>query len=152
MKVEVIQIDKELDEHGMLYVHEENRSVRNLKQYIEEDRYRMVAIEGEKNGATYQIGSDQIRFIETTGEDTLMIHVESESYTTKARLYELECILPGNFTRISRSVIVNLEWIRSYKPLLNGLMEAICDNGEKVDISRRYLTGLKDRLREEMRR
>ena len=152
MKVEVVQIERELDEHGKLYVHEIDSSVKNLKQYMEDERYRLVAIAGEKNGAVYQIASDQIRFIETSGEDTLVIHLEKECYISRARLYELECVLPGNFTRISRSVIVNLERIAAYKPLLNGLMEAMCDNGEKVYISRRYLTDLKERLREEMKR
>lgn len=48
--------------------------------------------------------------------------------------------------RISRSVILNLDRVKRYRPLINGLMEVKLENGELVYISRKYLREVRDRI------
>lgn len=50
------------------------------------------------------------------------------------------------FLRISRSVILNLDRVKRYRPLINGLMEVKLENGELVYISRKYLREVRDRI------
>lgn len=52
--------------------------------------------------------------------------------------------------RISRSVILNLDRVKRYRPLINGLMEVKLENGELVYISRKYLREVRDRILDSM--
>ena len=65
----------------------------------------------------------------------------------KLKLYEVEEILAHrDFIRISKSVIVNLDKIKSVTPMLNCRLEAILQNSEKIIISRQYVPELKKSL------
>lgn len=68
---------------------------------------------------------------------------EKEVNEVRAKLYELEQTLGGDFLRVSKSVIVNLKKVRRLTPSLNGRFEALLKNGEKVVISRQYVPELK---------
>ena len=46
----------------------------------------------------------------------------------------------------SRSVLLNLDRVTRYRPLINGLMEVKLENGELVYISRKYLREVRDRI------
>lgn len=59
-------------------------------------------------------------------------------------------MLPSSFLRISRSVILNLDRVKRYRPLINGLMEVKLENGELVYISRKYLREVRDRILDSM--
>ena len=92
--------------------------------------------------------SDTVFYVESVRE-IQSIHTADEVYETRERLYVLEKLLPASFIRISRSVILNLDKVRLYRPILNGLMEAGLENGESVYISRKYLKEVRDRILEE---
>ncbi|GHU44923.1 transcriptional regulator [Clostridia bacterium] len=62
------------------------------------------------------------------------------------KLYQLEEMLPGNFCRVSKSLILNLDKIKSISPALSGRYEALMANAEKVIISRAYVREMKRRL------
>ncbi len=71
----------------------------------------------------------------------------SEVYQVRSKLYELLEELPGRiFVRVSKSVILNLDKIRSLTPAFGGRYEALLQNGEKVIISRQYVSSLKEKL------
>lgn len=70
-----------------------------------------------------------------------------EVYETKSKLYELELELPAkDFLRATKSMIINLNKIESLSPALGGRFEATLKNGEKVIISRQYVSSLKGKL------
>ncbi len=72
---------------------------------------------------------------------------EKQVYEVKLKLYEIEEILAHrDFIRISKSVIVNLDKIKSVTPMLNCRLEAILQNSEKIIISRQYVPELKKSL------
>lgn len=72
---------------------------------------------------------------------------EKQVYEVKLKLYELEKTLSnGDFIRISKSVIVNLDKIKSVVPMLNCRLEAYLQNEEKIIISRQYVPQLKKAL------
>ena len=66
----------------------------------------------------------------------------------KHRLYLLKEELPQSFVRISKSVILNMEKVKEYRPLMGGMMMAEFANGEKTYISRKYLKELREKIKE----
>lgn len=66
----------------------------------------------------------------------------------KKRLYELERLLPPGFIRISKSVIMNMDRVTAYRPMVNGLMAASFPNNDIVYISRKYLKDVRSHIME----
>lgn len=74
-------------------------------------------------------------------------YCQEQVYEVHKKLYELEADYTSqDFLRISKSTIVHLPKIAHLKPLFNGRFEAALKNGEKVIISRQYVTMLKKKL------
>ena len=71
------------------------------------------------------------------------------SGTCDGMQYEIEHLPEEKqFLRVSKSVIVNLMKIKAIKPALNGRFIAVLQNGEEVIISRKYVSALKNKLKE----
>ncbi len=87
-----------------------------------------------------------IYYIDVVDNKTF-IYLKDKVYESKQKLYELEQALAnGDFLRVSKSVILNLSKIKSLSPALSGRFEALLDNGERIIISRQYMSDLKKRL------
>ena len=67
-------------------------------------------------------------------------------YTLKARLYELEQRLPGQFVRISHSEIVNLRQVAGLDLSLSGTIRMTLAGGTVCCVSRRYVKKIKEAL------
>ena len=93
----------------------------------------------------HRVSPLDVYYIETVDNKTF-IYCESDVYESKQRLYEFEELAFENFLRISRTVIVNLSKIKSLLPALGGRFEAVLINGERVIISRKYVSELKRSL------
>lgn len=106
-------------------------------------RDALVAYDGSE---IHRVRPSDIFYIEAVDNKTFL-YLKAHVYESKQKLYELEELLTScDFLRISKSVIVNLNRIRSLNPALSGRFEATLDNGEKVIISRQYMGDLKKRL------
>ena len=147
MKVLVHRIPEGEEEYAALYVEKESPHIERLTDYIEKERYLQTVLLGRLGERTYRISSREISYVETI-EGTVYIHAGEKIFENNKRLYELERILPPSFLRVSRSVLMNLEKVRIYSPLPNGLMKAGMRSGEEVYISRKYLRELRDILKE----
>lgn len=146
MKVSVHEIGIEKDEFIDLYIHEKNKSIDILIDYIENEKYASIKLSCYKKEEIFKIKSDDIYYIETS-RDKLLVHTRNEIYEYKNRLYELEKILPSKFIRISKSTILNLEMVMSYNPMFNGLMKVKLNNLEITYISRKYLKEVRERIK-----
>lgn len=77
------------------------------------------------------------------------IQTAPQHYWMEPTLNELEeRVDPMKFFRISRAAIVNLDAVREVVPLLGGSGEARLVNGTRLEVSRRRLKALMDRLAE----
>ncbi len=75
------------------------------------------------------------------------VYAEKSVYRSRLKLYELEDILnKSDFLRISKQVIVNIKKIKSVSPAGGGRLQTTLSNGEKVIISRQYVSALKGRF------
>jgi len=90
----------------------------------------------------HRVAPSDIFYIETVDARTFL-YGESKVYESKYKLYELEDMAMSDFLRISKSAIVNLSKINTLIPSISGRLEAVLANGERVVISRQYVSELK---------
>ncbi len=104
-----------------------------------------LTLTGKIEDRQFKIDARRIYYFESV-DDTVFCYTQNDVYETRYRLYELENILPKNFLRVSRTTILNLRKIQSFKSILSGRIECLLKNKEKVFISRNYVKRLKQNL------
>lgn len=103
----------------------------------------LVAYDGNK---IHRIKPTGIFYIGAVDNKTFF-YCKEKVYESKQKLYELEQTLSNtDFIRVSKSAILNLSKVKQLEPALNGRFEALLDNGEKIIISRQYMSDLKKKL------
>lgn len=99
-----------------------------------------------KDGKISQVSPEDVYYFEAV-DNKVFLYLEKEVLETKSKLYELEERYMGtDFLRVSKSVIMNLDKVKSLSPAFNGRFEANMKNGEKIVISRQYVALLKQKL------
>lgn len=117
-----------------------NKEIDNLIKYIKGCNHKIVC---KKNNINYSILVDNIYYIESVDNKTF-IYTRDNCYEINSPLYELEELLRNNrCIRISKSMILNLSYLKSVKALFNGKYEAMLINNEKLIISRKYVSSFK---------
>lgn len=87
-----------------------------------------------------------IFYIESV-EKQIFIYTKDKIYRAELQLYQYaEKLYSFGFEQISKSCILNINRLVSVKPVFNSKMEAKLENGEKVLISRSYISAIKRRL------
>ncbi|WP_070042804.1 LytTR family DNA-binding domain-containing protein [Robinsoniella peoriensis] len=150
MKVVIKRIPEDKTEYAALHVHEVTPQTELITSYIEHEEYNAVIVPCTANGKIYRIPSESIYLIESVG-NVQYVHTKEKVFESSKKLYELEKMLPVKFVRINKSVILHLNKVMVYSPLANGLMKAELDNGKSAYISRKYLKGLRNLIREGLR-
>ena len=137
-----IHIDPSRDEEVIVYAHKRNRVVDEIERLVEENDIELVGyIERE---ATLLKLSEIYCFRVVDGK--VYAQTISHEYLLKARLYQLEEILPDNFIKINQSCIANIKLIERFSADFSGTLRVIFKNGETDYVSRRSLKNVKERL------
>ncbi len=100
-----------------------------------------------KHGSRYLVvpADEVVLFASEAG--LTQLRTAEHYYWMQPSLTELETRLdPSRFFRVSRSAIVNLHAVREVKPAPGGHGEAKLSNGVRLEVSRRRLKTLMDRL------
>jgi DNA-binding LytR/AlgR family response regulator len=92
----------------------------------------------------YKISYHEIYYIDSQDEHTIL-YTNNDSFVIPFRLYEVES-WGDPFVRINKSNVVNLSHLSSFKPMLNSKLEAYIDNGDRLEVSRMYLSVIKEKL------
>jgi len=93
-----------------------------------------------------QVMPKEVYYFEAV-DNKVFLYLEKDVYETKQKLYELEERFRGtDFVRVSKSAILNLSKVKSLSPAFNGRFEATMKNGEKLIVSRAYVSILKEKL------
>jgi two-component system LytT family response regulator len=96
----------------------------------------------KQNGKVIFVRTDTIDWIEADG-NYVRLRAGQETHHLRETLAGLEeQLAPGQFMRISRSTIVNLDRIKELQPLFYGDYSVLLLDGSKLDMSRHY----RDRL------
>lgn len=84
-----------------------------------------------------------ICYFESVDEKSF-VYCENEVYSTDLRLYEIEELLKdSDFVRVSKACILNIDVVDRVRAQLNGKLEALLQNGERLIINRHYVPGFK---------
>ncbi|MBQ4599567.1 MAG: LytTR family transcriptional regulator DNA-binding domain-containing protein [Clostridia bacterium] len=88
----------------------------------------------------------EILYFETVDRKVFFYTADS-IYETVTKIYQLEEKLENTpFARISKTSVANLKKIRSIKPEANSRLCATLVSGEKLIVSRQYLSVIKQKL------
>lgn len=103
-------------------------------------------IVGKSDGELFFIPLGDIYYFESV-DGKLFFSTEHDTYECAARLCKIEESLVGTyFVRVSKAVIANLQKLRSIKSEEYGRLCASLVNGERIIVSRSYVSDIKRRL------
>jgi DNA-binding LytR/AlgR family response regulator len=99
-----------------------------------------------KDDRQFYLSLREILFFETDA-DRVFAHTAQDAFETKARLYELESMLPGSFVRVSKSSIVNIRHVLSIQKGLTRVSLITFRRSHKtIYCSRQYSHQLIDKM------
>lgn len=147
-----IEVDKEIQEDEVIIKCKQlNDDVTNIQKALTDILSKKAQIIFYKNNSEYYIPLSEILFFETE-ESSISAHTIDNIYQVKYKLYELEDILPNNFMRVSKSTILNIDYIYSItKNLTSSSIVEFQNTHKKVYVSRHYYKLLKFKLLEKRR-
>lgn len=87
-----------------------------------------------------------IECVTVQDDKTYAIAAGGERYRLKARLYEMEQLLPDSFFRINKSALANREHIQRFTAAFNGAVNVVFRCGYQDYVSRRCLRVIKERM------
>ena len=105
----------------------ENLAIRSDEEFLLVQRSDIICAEVQNKTLTIYTTTDEI--ITTKTLSALMEEIKSET-----------------FLKVSRSGMLNIQMIERVEPSFSGNLTARMKNGKKVNISRRYVSRLKERL------
>ena len=99
-----------------------------------------------KENELHRVPTKEIIFIESLSHDVL-VHTAQDVFKAGERLWQLDNQLnPQEFLRISNSVIVAREQIKSIKPALSQKFLLTMSDGSKVDVTRTYYHAFREAM------
>jgi len=119
------------------------RDVERILTTLSARTTRLLARSGEAYRVIPQ--SDVVHFFSDTGLTKLF--TRDRSYLLDPTLNDLEQRLdPALFFRVSRAAIVNLDCVTEVRPLVGGVAEVVLNTGVRLEVSRRRVKELMQRL------
>lgn len=140
-----VYIEKRKNEETEVYIYYKNldKETKNLIDYVNQ---RIQTVVGYQNDRIHRILIKDIYYIEYVDEKTFL-YLDHDVYLSHKKLYEWEKLLEeSSFIRINKSTILNIQYLKSVRPLLSGRMEAQLINGEHLIINRHYLSAFKKKF------
>ncbi len=96
-----------------------------------------------KDGEIYKIPLGKVYYFEVV-DCKSFIYCRDEVYECRYKLYEFEELTAGTrFFRATKSTVINADKIECVSPTISGRFTATLSNGERVMISRQYVSELK---------
>lgn len=136
-------IDKDLQkEKAEFWLKKMTDKIRRITQELQSDPQILW---GYRKETAYAIEVSKIYLIQVENEKTI-IYTQDKTYLFKGRLYQASINLPTDFIEASRSAILNYRFIDHLEIISNGNIDALMKNGLRVQIARRKIKKIKERL------
>lgn len=117
-----------------------DRKLQEIVNLVEDNSHD---IKGIHKGETHFIKTDSIYYIESI-DNLTFLYTEDIVFESKEKLYVIEEALGKmNFIRISKSTILNMNYLKSVTSISNYRLEATLLNNEKLIINRHYMKNIK---------
>ena len=100
-----------------------------------------------KEEEQFIVPAGDIVFLETSG-NKLLAYTQSDCYEAKLKLYEVKELLSAHpFAQISKSTIVNIDFVKSIQAEFSGnYLIKLKNRSEKLTLSRKYFREFKERI------
>lgn len=144
MKIE-ISIDAEAEEKITISAKQMTPVLSDFLKDTEK-RFNSPRLNGKLGDHVYPIDLEQIAQFVVEDKQVYAITMNNKSLKLDQRLYQIEEIVGSVFVRISKSEIINLDYIDHLRLETNGMVQLIMKNGNTTYASRRYLKTIKERL------
>ena len=141
MKCE-LHIDKNTDEKVLIYAHEQNKAVEEIKSFVENQDIELI---GYKDGEIEKLNPNKVNCFIIENSKIYAI-TDNDKYHVKLRLYNLEEMLGESFIKINQSCIANIRKIKKFDSSISGTLSVIFKNGYIDYVSRRNIKSIKERL------
>ena len=141
MKCE-LHIDKNTDEKVLIYAHEKNKAVDEIKSFVENQDIELI---GYKDGEIEKLNPNKVNCFIIENSKIYAI-TDDDKYHVKLRLYNLEEMLGESFIKINQSCIANIRKIKKFDSSISGTLSVIFKNGYIDYVSRRNIKSIKERL------
>ena len=148
----VVKVRTQLAQHSAI---EQNARIVKLIENLEDPPQTVLhaILEGENHspvqkyesqinikdrGVITRVPVSDINYVDAAG-DYMCIHTDNKTHILRATMKNMEKRLdPKTFQRVHRSIIVNLDRIKSLHPHSNGEYFLVLENGEELKVSRTY--------------
>ncbi|WP_414044111.1 LytTR family DNA-binding domain-containing protein [Macrococcus animalis] len=144
MKIE-ISIDAEAEEKITISAKQMTPVLSDFLQDTEK-RFNSPRLNGRLNDNVYPIDLEEVVQFIVEDKQVHAITMNNNALKLDQRLYQIEEIVGSTFARISKSEIINLDYIHHLKLEANGMVELVMKNGNTTYASRRYLKTIRERL------
>ena len=102
----------------------------------------------QKGNQVIWVNASDIFYIESVDKKTF-VYGQAEIYRSDQRLYQLEEELKEEgFVRVSKYCLMNINMLEGICSLRNSRMEATLKNGERINVTRKYLAQIRKHLEE----
>lgn len=127
-----------------------SRMTNRLSKMVGYIRQYTYMVEAFWNGKSFLIPLDEILYFDTTDRKTFL-YTNKQVYECRKALIEVENELSNTTViRISKETLLNTTALVNVRPYPNHRLMAELSNGEKLIISRKYISILQNRLRSEI--
>lgn len=117
-----------------------------LKRLVEQIKLFSFSVPGKKDGVSRQVPLEEIFYFESVDNKTFL-YLEHEVLGCELKLYELEERLRGTtFVRISKNSILNASAVAGVRAQVNGRLEAVLKNKEKLIVSKHYVPDFREKF------
>jgi len=143
MKIRVNEAPEYKEIEVVINCESKNEHVLEIEQSL---TYLNKSVTGKIEGRSYSLTPNKIYYFESI-DDKVFAYTKDNVYEINLKLYQLEEIFMNTpLTRINKNTILNLRKIKTFVSSLNGKMEAVLLNGEKMIMSRKYVATVKTLL------
>ena len=144
MKVEIKMTETAKEPYAVIFTNEMTEAVRQAAAILE-GAVSNKAITVTDNERIFVLRPEELYMLLVENERAA-VYTRTKRFDSGRRLYEFEDMLGVSFMRISKSVLINLQYLECVEPTLGGLMMVTLKNGCKECISRKYLPAFKKYL------
>lgn len=143
MKIRVNESPEFEDTEVVINCPDKNEHIAEIVQTL---TYLNKTITGKSDGRSYALTASQIYYFESI-DNKVFAYTKHDVYEVHLKLYQLEDIFSNTpLVRINKNTILNIRKIKTFLSRINGRMEAMLHNGEKMIISRKYVPVIKEIL------
>lgn len=143
MKVKLELSDEYTTPYAVIYADKVTDQIQQMMDILDTDITPVIAFLNEDTVVILK--PEEIYMVCIEGGDTI-IYGKTQKYRSRKRLYELEQQLGKRFMQISKSTLVNLDYIDSVESGFNCTLLLKLKNGSKDYVSRTYLPKFKKYL------